>query len=531
MSPEFDVIIVGSGPAGVSAAFPLVQAGLKVLMVDGGKKASVVPPSRPFLTERFNDPEQWKWMVGENFHALQKIDAISPKLRVPTHNYVFENFIESNRIKAENFIVVGSLAKGGLSNAWGCGVARLSSKELAEFPFPEQDIERSYEAVSRRIGVSGANTDDLSDYFGLDAWAQAPVQMDPLHQWLFERYSSRSSERVFSPGFRLGRTRTAVLTHDEGERKACDLSGNCFWGCHRRALYSSADELPSLIKHENFYYQSGFIVAQVANDGGCVSVAGQFGQDAKTVTAKKVVLAAGTLASTRLVLSALKFDAPIRLQSCPTAAFLLWLPKMLGAPKSNSFGLGQLSFTLDLTNEVTAFGSTLSAVGIPVAEFVRHLPLRKRYGIDLLRHLLSSCLVGNLFLPGHLASTKVSLNTDGELLIKGGYSESVYDLMRDAAIRLRKSYWSFGALLLPMSFTIGRAGGDIHYSCTLPMRLKPVLGETDAEGEVIGLAGVHIADGACLPILSEKSHTLTIMANADRIGRVLAAKMKGNNEN
>ncbi len=130
-----------------------------------------------------------------------------------------------------------------------------------------------------------------------------------------------------------------------------------------------------------------------------------------------------------------------------------------------------------------------------------------------------------MFLPGHLSTAKASLNIDGELIISGGYSERVPNLMSYAAIRLRKSYWRIGALLLPMSFTIGRPGGDIHYSGTLPMRLKPALGETNAQGELAGLAGVHIVDGACLPSLSEKSHTLTIMANADRIGRILAMQM------
>jgi thioredoxin reductase len=124
MSPEFDVIIVGSGPAGVSVAFPLVEAGLKVLMVEGGREARIPPPSRPFLTERSSNTEQWKWMLGENFHALRKMEAVSPKLRVPTHGYVFDDFIDSNRIKVDNFVAIGSLAKGGLSNAWGCGVAR-----------------------------------------------------------------------------------------------------------------------------------------------------------------------------------------------------------------------------------------------------------------------------------------------------------------------------------------------------------------------------------------------------------------------
>ena len=45
--PSFDVIVVGSGPAGVSAAFPLVESGLRVLMVDGGETPSVGVPDTP----------------------------------------------------------------------------------------------------------------------------------------------------------------------------------------------------------------------------------------------------------------------------------------------------------------------------------------------------------------------------------------------------------------------------------------------------------------------------------------------------
>ncbi|MEN8134057.1 MAG: FAD-dependent oxidoreductase [Thermodesulfobacteriota bacterium] len=526
MSSDFDVIIVGSGPAGVSAAFPLVQAGLKVLMVDGGREANVKLPSQPYLIERYENPEQWKWMVGENFHALQEKDVLSPKLRVPTHRYVFDDFIAKNRIESENFVAIGSLAKGGLSNAWGCGVARLSDKELAGYPFPKASIDRSYEIVSRRIGVSGATADDLSDYFGLDTWAQPPISMDGLHQRMFERYSS-CKNKLTTLGFRLGRNRVAVLSSNLGERKACDSSGNCLWGCHNRALYTSANELFSLDKFQNFSYRNGFVVDQVVKGSGIVSVEGQDDNGHTTVSAKKVILAAGTLATTRLALLALKIDTPVLLQSCPIAAFLLWLPGMLGVERTSSFGLGQLAFTVELTDEISGFGSTFSTVGIPMAEFLRHLPLRKRYGIDLLRQLLSSCLVGNMFLPGHLSTTTAALDGDGGLKINGGYSDIVPGLFSDALKRLRKSYWKLGAILLPTSFTQGQPGGDIHYSCTLPMRHRPIMGETAGDGGLAGLAGVHVADGACLSTQTEKSHTLTIMANADRIGRILAMQMAG----
>jgi hypothetical protein len=54
------------------------------------------------------------------------------------------------------------------------------------------------------------------------------------------------------------------------------------------------------------------------------------------------------------------------------------------------------------------------------------------------------------------------------------------------------------------------------------MRVGPTIGESSPLGEVVGFEGGHVADGACLLVFLEKPHTLTIMANADRIGRKVA---------
>ena len=524
--PNFDVIIVGSGPAGVSAALPLVEAGLSVLMVDGGQKADILAPTQTFLTARIDDNEQWKWMIGKKFHALQMHDAVSPKLRVPTHKYVFEGFPVANQIEAEDFVAVGSLATGGLANAWGCGVARLSVDELAEFPFHADDIENSYETVARRIGISGCQDDDMSAYFGLDEWSQPPIKMDALHSRLYHQYTKRRSN--FAPlGFRLGRSRVAALSENHAGREACDNSGNCLWGCPRHALYSASDELSLLKSYQNFHYESGYVVEGIDCNEKFVSVVGCEVKSRKrrSFNSHKVFLAAGTLATTRLALKALKLNHPVPLLSCPTAAFLLWLPRLLGTARLSAFGLGQLSFSLSLHGGVTALGSTFGTTGLPVTEFVRQVPFRRRYGVDLLRGLLSSCLVGNLFLPGDLSTAKAELRDDGSLLVKGGYSDAVPAFMSGAAKRLRQAYWKLGAILLPTSFTVGRPGGDIHYAGTLPMRETSKLGETNAMGELSGLEGVHVVDGACLPTLSEKSHTLTIMANADRISRQVSSVM------
>ena len=526
MNADFDVIVVGSGPAGVAASFPLVEAGLRVLMVDGGKQPDVSPPEQDFLSARTQDIDQWKWMIGKDFHALKMRDAVSPKLRVPSQAYAFDGFSCSNQIVGKEFIAVSSLAKGGLSNAWGCGVARLSDAELAVLPFSSAELLESYAKVSRRIGISGSSDDDMADFFGQDAFVQPPIPMDELHTWLSRRYTNKKCN-LNSKGFKLGRSRVAALSEDMAGRQACNLSGNCLWGCSRRSLYSAVHDLPALRKDARFNELSGFVVDELSCDNGGWVVTGQTVSDGerRSIWASKVVLAAGTLATTRIVLNTLNFRQSIPLLASPTAAFLLWVPAMLGAKRVQGFGLGQLSFVLNLHDGINAFGSTFSTTGILMSEFARHIPISRRYGIDLLRGLLSSCVVGNLFLPGHLTKAEVKINDRKSLIVSGNYGEAVAPLMDEARKKLRNAYLAMGALILPGSFTVGRPGGDIHYAGTLPMRDKPVIGETTSLGEIKGMDGVYVADGACLPILPAKSHTLTIMANADRIGNAIAMKI------
>ena len=525
MNPDFDVLIIGSGPAGVSAAFPLAASGLRVMMVDGGRQAgNVAPPLDAYLSSRYVDDEQWKWLVGKDFHTLREGLGASPKLRTATLGYVFEGFGEANRIITDNFVAVGSLATGGLSNAWGCGVVKLSAQELAPYPFQSSALERSYEIVSKRIGVSGRNDDDLAVYCGVDAWAQPPIPLDELNSSLAQRYAL-IKDKLAKPGFRLGKSRSAVLSEDFAGRRACNLSGNCLWGCHRQALYSSTHDLPMLRRHGNFHETRGFVATGMTRRDGYWAVHGTIAgtRDSVSITSRKVLMAAGTLASTRLVLMALQHKAPVPVLSSPTAAFLLWLPRFLGTGRSGAFGLGQLSFTFPLQDELAAFGSTLVTTGIPMAEFIGYLPLRRRIGIDFLREVMSSCLIGNLFLPGSLSTTKAWLREDEALMIRGGFSDEIPTLMVEASQTIRRVFRQLGAVMVPGSFTLGKPGADIHYAGTLPMRKAPDKGETDSNGEVAGLNGVHVVDGACLPVLSEKPHTLTVMANADRIGRAISA--------
>lgn len=528
-TPDFDVIIVGSGPAGVSAAFPLIEAGLKVLMVDGGREAKTPPPATPYLTARLNHSDQTDWMLGRDFHALHFAAASSPKFRTPTHAHVFEGFEKLNSIVGEGFVATGSLARGGLSNAWGCGVAKLSASELKDFPFSPDELEPSYARVTRRMGVSGAGQDDLTEYFGLDTYAEAPIAMDSVQANLLAKYQKKSSQ-LHSHGVKIGRSRVAALSQDRDDRKACNQSGNCLWGCHRKSLYSAFYDLTTLRTFSNFFYRPGFVVEHVFLKDGIPSIQGRglsgLQVDSATLTARKVVMAAGTLATSRLAMLALNIDRPLQMQATPVAAFMLWLPAALGTPRTASFALGQLSFSVSLNSQILGFGSLFNTTGIPISEFAKYMPLSKPLGLRVLKSLLTSCVIGNVYLPGSYTKASLQLDQNQTMHVRGNYLPEVPELMQEAKSRLFRSFLKLGALMLPGSFTLSKPGGDIHHACSLPMRTNPSLGETNCDGELFGLTNVHIVDGASLSVLSEKSHTLTIMANADRIGRALVKKMR-----
>lgn len=521
MTEAVDYLIIGSGPAGVSCAHPLLEANKQVLMVDGGRQEKVTPPGIRYADERASSQTQQRWMLGQDYFAARLSGAGSPKLRSPTHAHVFEDYASANHVSALGTVICGSLAPGGLSNAWGAGVAALSDDELRPFPCIASDMRKSYGIVAKRIGISGRSTDDLRDYFGLDEWADDPVELDEANRLLSARYSAKRGRK---PDFRLGRSRIAVLTRNTGGRLACDRLGNCFWGCAHKAIYSAADELPSLQKYPRFRYRPGFVVQRLVKaENGWTAISA----NGERIEARTVLLATGAIASTRLALTALReegYEARERpVLSSPTAAFLLWQPRLFGRANDASFGLGQLSFTFALRGGTMGFGSTFALGLLPMAEFVEHMPLTSRHAIDVLRALSTSTQVGNVFLPGHLSEISARLDDAGKLLVTGSYREDVNVLLSEAASLLRRRFLSLGAVLIPGSFAAGPPGGDIHYSGSFPMRTNPAVGECFPDGSVRGLDSIHIIDGACLPVLTEKSHTLTLMANADRIGRILAA--------
>ena len=515
-----DVLVIGAGPAGITAALAIAETGRSVRIIDPSRASVRLPPRGNYLALRATDRSQWRWQVGAATGALAAMDQTSPKLRIPGLRGIFEGYAEANHLHADpGFHLVGAMAAGGMSNAWGCGVTRFTRAELGALGAYEASMLASYARVATRMGLSGANDDDIAAAVGVDEWADPPLPLDRMHAALYRR-----RDRITAgPGLSLGHTRLAVLARARGAREACDLAGLCLWGCPTGATWSAAFDLPQLRARPGVVWDPGWSAQRLdrnARGGWDVQVCAEDGVH-RTLHAQYVLLAAGTLASTRLALAALQ-DPParVRLLSNPMAAFLLCLPRFLGQAREPAFGLAQLSLRLDVLGSAgPAWAHTFSTAGLPVSELLPYLPLTRRAGLPLLRALLPATLFGNAFFPGEFSAHHVELQHDGALKISGGESTELAPAREQVRRTLVQAYRRAGAWMLPGSFIPGAWGADLHYAATLPIRDRPAAHECHASGQIAGLPGVYAVDGASLPTLPAKAHTLTIMANADRIAR------------
>ena len=300
----------------------------------------------------------------------------------------------------------------------------------------------------------------------------------------------------------------------------------CLWGCARHATWSAALDADVLGRHPGVQLDAGHVVERLLRDGDAWRLECSTRDGPRVLRARRVLLAAGTLASTRLALAALA--SPPRelcMLSNPMAAFLLLLPGALGEPRGRAFGLAQLTFAVEDARLPRAFGNLFSTAGLPLSEFLEHAPVSRAAALPLFRRLLPAMVVANLFLPGEWSSHRVALDGAGVLRVRAGFAEGIDGALAGLRGLLSLSLRRLGAWMPPGSFVAGLPGADIHYAATLPIRAQPAAAhECDVDGQVAGLPGVYAVDGASLPMLPAKAHTLSLMANADRIARGLAGR-------
>ena len=186
-------------------------------------------------------------LIGSEFEGLHNIYKrnISLKLKAPFMSYIVRDWERLTPVQSRNFEAVASFALGGLANAWGAGVFRLTPRDLDGFPIAAGDLEPFYNEIAAHIGISGAR-DDLEPYFGSEPQLLPPMRISLLASDILEGYRARKAY-FQQGGITVGRSRLAVLTEAHNGRMPYAYDNLEFYRPYDPAIYNPVFTLDHLV--------------------------------------------------------------------------------------------------------------------------------------------------------------------------------------------------------------------------------------------------------------------------------------------
>jgi choline dehydrogenase-like flavoprotein len=299
----YDVVVVGSGASGGWVAKELTEAGLRVAVLEAGRKldpASDYSDHKPVydLPLRGQLPRA---MADEQPIQKEACDAFT------SHLFVKDTENPYTTPADKPFKWFRGRHVGGKSITWGRQTYRLSDYDFkaasrdgfgVDWPLDYAELAPYYDRVERFIGVSGQAE-------GLPQLPDGQFQ-PPMNLTCGERALGAAVKR------RMGRTltigRCAILTAPLPGRPKCHYCGPCERGCTTGSYYSSpASTLPAAAATGRLSLVSDAVVSHIETDGEgrCRGVAyfDRRTRAAREIAAKAVVLCASTLESTRILLN------------------------------------------------------------------------------------------------------------------------------------------------------------------------------------------------------------------------------------
>ncbi len=528
-----DVVVIGSGPGGVNAAARLVEAGRRVVMLDYGNEDrhyAPLVPHKPFADIRRTEPEQHRWFLGDGFEGIPFGGVRVGAQLTPPRMHILADAAERIPVEADGFAVSMSLARGGLGAGWSAGVFPFSDDELAAMSLGLADLQPHYDAVAERIGVAG-DRDDLDPFFPASPSMMPPLELDTNGEVVLARYRRRR-ERLNAEGFFLGRPRVAASTREHRGRGPHAYLDLCYWADMDRSVYRPQWTLDELVAAPNFTYVGRRFVERFEETATGVRVHTTRADtgESESHDARALVLAAGTIGSAWLVLRSLgRYDTPVPML-CNSYAYVPTLNLgMLGrAPRDRRYSLGQLTAIVRRPGRILQ-AQLFSYRSLLTFKLMKELPLGYRDSLRLLRILVPHFAILGIHHEDRPAPDKrcvLQRGKDGgrdRLEIVYRPTEEETRMHREDERAVLRFFRRLGCL--PLRTIRPGHGASLHYAGTFPITAEDRDLTCDRDGRLRGTRAVHLADGSIFPWIPPKGLTFNLMANADRVGSLLAERL------
>jgi choline dehydrogenase-like flavoprotein len=526
------IFVIGSGPAGVACASALLDGGAKVTMLDAGLE---LEPARRRQLADLQSRSSTSWdQESLNFlhDGVQVTRGGIPLKLAYGSDFAYRDPIE-HPIVFDGAYGKPSFARGGLSNVWGASVLPYRSEDMSEWPITADELAPHYRAALAMMPFSGRH-DRLEEQFPLYHDHPGALASSSQAENLLSDLE-RNASTLAAHGLRFGASRLAVQAGTVDGKPGCVYCGNCLYGCPYELIYNSAHTLERLRRNTAFTYRPGVVVEQVVEDASQVEVIGRNLDDREEfrMGADKVFLACGVLSTARIMLASLDaFDHPIHaLDNC---YFLLPLVRYRGQPAALDENLHTLA---QVFIEVLdpAVGPHRAHLQVYTYNDLFQEEVARMLGpLDRLLPMVKPPVLGRLLLiQGYLHSDQ---SARIRIVLRRGSPGRLPSLelagesnprTRPALTGLRRRLWaerrSMKAFPVGRLLRGGEPGRGFHTGGTFPMRSKPAAFEVNVLGQPHGFSRVHLVDASVFPSLPATTITLSVMANAHRIGAAVVA--------
>jgi choline dehydrogenase-like flavoprotein len=524
------IVVVGSGASGVHFALTALRKGRRVTMLDVGHTGrEPVLPVENLTGLKQNLPDPALYFLGPRYESLVLPGSEGEYYAFPpSKEHVFRPY-NGFQFRGDGFAALHSFAAGGLAEVWTGGCYPFDDRDLREFPFGYERLGRYYGRVAEEIGVTGAK-DDMAAVFPYHDGLLEPLRLDQHSAVLLDSYTRR--RQTFNEKFqcRMGRARLAVLSRDRGDRKACDYSGRCLWGCPHQAFYTPSITLAECRSFPGFTYCSGLFVDHFRLDGsGKVQSVVASTRDGQTreIPAGSLVLAAGTLCSARIFLESLYRDtgkAPELTGLMDNRQILMPFVnlRMLGrqwSPETYQYHQVAMAVRMDTGDMIHGLVTTLKTALIH--PLVQTLPFDLGTSVAAFRGVHGALGMVNINLPDHRREENfIALDTTvtpHRLVVHYRPGEGEDVRLRSIIASFRRILMQLKCFAPPKTIHVRPMGASVHYAGTLPMTEANAPGTCTPEGASREIENLYFADGSTFPDLPAKNLTFTLMANATRI--------------
>lgn len=307
--PVYDVIVVGSGATGGWAAKLLTEKGLRVILLEAGRK---VDPEKEFREHTWPYELKYRGAVSQQdlYKSRQPIQSKCYACDEYGHQFFVDDIDNPyTTAKGKSFDWIRGRQVGGRTIMWGRQSYRLSDYELKaashdgygdDWPIGYKDLEPYYEIVERFVGISGTEEKlpQLPDSVFLPAMA-----MTCGETILKRKVEAKWKDRRVTIG------RVAMLTKPHNGRAACHYCGHCERGCSTASYFSSPPvTIASALKTGRLTLRPDSVASHIIIDPSSgkakgVAFVDRLSKQAQEVFAKAVIVCASTIESTRLLLN------------------------------------------------------------------------------------------------------------------------------------------------------------------------------------------------------------------------------------